>query len=60
MKRFFFGYYQRGAVVAAFNLIYVLQFVFDDLRHLLISMARNLKYVHDVELLYPSDEFQTL
>ena len=38
----------------------MLQFVFDDLQHLFISMARSFKYFHDVELLYPSDEFQTL
>ena len=38
----------------------MLQFVFDDLQHLLISMARSFKYFHNVELLYPSDEFQTL
>ena len=31
----------------------------DDLQHLLISLARGLKYFHDVELLYPFDEFQT-
>ena len=36
----------------------MLQFVFDDLQHLLISMARSFKYFHDV--LYPSDKFQTL
>jgi len=34
--------------------------VFDDLQHLLISKARSFKYFHYVELLYPSDEFQTL
>ena len=33
---------QRGAVIAAVNLIYVLQFVFDDLQHLLISLARGM------------------
>ena len=37
----------------------MLQFLFDDLQHLLIRLARGLKYFHDVELLYPSDEFQT-
>ena len=30
-----------------------------DLQHLLISLARSLKYFKDVELLYPSDKFQT-
>ena len=30
----------------------------DDLQHLLMSLARGLKYVYDVELLYPLDEFQ--
>ena len=34
-------------------------FVFNDLQHLLISLARGLKYFYDVELLYPLDEFQT-
>ena len=38
----------------------MLQFVFDDWQHLLISIARSFKYFHNVELLYPSDEFQTL
>ena len=33
--------------------------MFDDLQHLLISLARGIKYFHDVELLYPSEEFQT-
>ena len=33
--------------------------MFNDLQHLLISLARGLKYFHDVELIYPSDEFQT-
>ena len=33
--------------------------MFDDLQHLLINLARGLRYFHDVELLYPSDEFQT-
>ena len=37
----------------------MLQFVFDDWQHLLISLARGFKYFHDVELLYPLDEFQT-
>ena len=32
--------------------------MFDDLQHLLISLARGLRYFHDVELLCPSDEFQ--
>ena len=32
----------------------MLKFVFDDLQHLLISMARSIKYFHKVELLYPS------
>ena len=41
------------------NLIYVLQFVFNDLQHLLISLKRSLEYFHDVELLYPVDKFQT-
>ena len=41
------------------NLIKVLQFVFDDLQHLLIRLMRGLTYFHDVELVYPSDEFQT-
>ena len=36
------------------------KFVFDDLLNILISMARSFKYFHNVELLYPSDEFQTL
>ena len=30
-----------------------------DLQHLLISLARGLKYFYNVELLYPFDEFQT-
>ena len=34
--------------------------MFDDLQHLLISMVRSFKYFHNVELLYPSDEFQVL
>ena len=37
----------------------MLQLVFDDLKHLLSSVARGLKYFDNVELLYPSDEFQT-
>ena len=32
---------------------------FDDLQHLLISLAMGIQYVYDVELLYPLDEFQT-
>ena len=60
VKRLIFGYLQRGAVVAAVILILVLHFVFDDLHHILISMARSSKYFYDVELLYPSDKFQTL
>ena len=60
VKRLIFGYHQRGAFVATVNLIQVLQFVFYDLQNLLISMARSFKYLHNVELLYPSDEFQTL
>ena len=36
----------------------MLQFVFDDWQHLLISLARGLKYFYDVELLYSLDEFQ--
>ena len=59
-KRLTFGYHQRGAVVAAVNLIKVLHFVFDDLQHLQISKARSFKYFHYVELLYPSDKFRTL
>ena len=35
------------------------QFVFVDLQHLLISLARGFKYFYDYELLYLSDEFQT-
>ena len=34
------------------------QYEFDDLQHLLIILARGLRYFHDVELLCPSDEFQ--
>ena len=41
--------HQRGAVVTAVDLIYALQFVFDDLQHLLTSMARGLKYFYNVE-----------
>ena len=33
--------------------------MFDDLQHLLISLARVVIYSYDVELLYPLDEFQT-
>ena len=36
----------------------MLQFVFDDLLHLLISLARGIKYFYNVELLYPIDKFQ--
>ena len=50
VTRLIFGYHQRGAVVAAFNLIQVMQFVFDDVQHLLISMARSFKYFHNIEL----------
>ena len=39
VKRLIFWQHQRGAAV---NLILVLQFVFDDLQHLLISLARGL------------------
>ena len=42
-----------------FNRRLMLQFEFYDLPPLLISLARDLKYFHDVELLYPSDTFQT-
>ena len=35
----------------------MLKWMFDDLQHLLISLARCLKYFHDVELLYPSQTF---
>ena len=59
VKRLTFWQHQRGAVVAAVNLIYVLQFVLDDLQHLLIGLARGIKYFNNVELLYPPDEFQT-
>ena len=52
VKRLIFWQHQRGAVVAAVSLIKVLQFVFYDLQPLLISLARGLKYFHDVELLY--------
>ena len=37
----------------------MLQFVFDDLQQLLISLERGLKYSYNVELLYPADKFQT-
>ena len=40
------------------NLIQVLQFIFDDLQHLLISLERGLKDFYDVELLYPLDLLQ--
>ena len=46
-------------MVAAVNLIQVLQFVFDDLQHFLISLVRGIKYFNDVELLYPLDEIET-
>ena len=36
----------------------MLQFVFDDLQHLLIRLARVIKHFYNVELLYPLDEFQ--
>ena len=58
VRRLIFWQHQRGAVVAAVNLISVLHFVFYDLQHLLISLARGLRYFHDVELLRPFDEFQ--
>ena len=48
VKRLILGCHQRGAVVAAVNLIWVLQFVYDDLQHLKISMARSFKYFKDV------------
>ena len=57
-KRLNFWQHQPEAVVAAVILIYVLQFVFDDLQYLLISLARGIKYLNGVELLYPLDEFQ--
>ena len=41
VRRLIFGYHQRGAVVAAINLISVFQYEFDDLKHLLISLARD-------------------
>ena len=59
VKRLIFWQQPRGAIVTADNLIYVLQFVFDDLQHLLISLARSIKYFYNVELLYPLDKFQT-
>ena len=59
VKKLIFLQHQRGAVVAAVNLIKVLQFVFEDLQHLLISLARGIRYFNDVELLYPLDKFQT-
>ena len=37
----------------------MLQFVFDDLQHLLNSLARGLKYFNNVELLNPLGESQT-
>ena len=60
VTRLIFGYHQRGAVIAAVKLIKVFKFVLDDLQHLVITMARSFKYFHNVELLYASDEFQTL
>ena len=36
----------------------MLKFVFDDLQHLLISLARGIKYFNDVKLLNPLDKFQ--
>ena len=36
-----------------------MQFVFDDLQYLLISLARGLKYFNDLELHCPLDVFQT-
>ena len=33
--------------------------MFDDSQHLLISLARGIKCLYDVELLYPLDKFQT-
>ena len=45
------------AVATAVNLIYALQFVFDDFLLLLISLATGIKYFNDVELLYPLDKF---
>ena len=58
VKRLIFWPHQCGAVVAAVNLIYVLQFVFDGLHHLLFSLERGIKHFKDVELLSPVDEFQ--
>ena len=58
VKSLIFWQHQRWAVVIAVSLIYVLQFVFEDLQHLFISLANGLKYFHNVELLYPSDTFQ--
>ena len=60
VKRLIFWQHQRQAVVAAVNLILVLPFVFDDLQHLLISLARGIKHFNDVELLYPLDKFDLL
>ena len=59
VKRLIFWQHQRRAVVPAVNLIWVLQFFFDNFQHLLISLARGIKYVYNVELLYPLNEFQT-
>ena len=36
----------------------MLQFVFNNLQHLFISMARGLTYLNNIELLYPFDKFQ--
>ena len=35
----------------------MLQFLFNNLQHLLITLARGLQYFHYVEILYPSDGF---
>ena len=40
VKRLIFGYHQHGAVIAAVNLIQMLQFVFDDLQHVSIRLVR--------------------
>ena len=37
----------------------MLPFVFDDLQHLFLSLAKGFKYFNNVELLYLSDEFET-
>ena len=49
-KGWVFWEHQRGAVVSAVNLIWALQFVFNDLQHLLISLERGFKRCYDVEL----------